>query len=441
MTPVHTIAAGAGFAGDRVDPAVALARSGEAQAVILECLAERTIVPGLRARRSNPEGGADPRLRRRLSPLLPAARASGCRIISSLGPANPPSAARQIVRLASEQGWKDIRVAAVVGDDVLPFRDSVKWDTPFDGDLIGAHAYLGADAFVGAVRDSADVVVTGRVADSALFAAELIPHLAPGDDSLAGALVIGHLLECTGHITGGNFGGRGYGALTAEDYADLGYPVARVAADGSAIITLLPGARGRIDRLTCTLQLFYEVHDPAVYITPDAIIDLTGVRFEEVGPNSVRVSGARVAGRPTHLKVSGFVEGKGAIADVEIGYSGGDALSRAQTAAEVLRMRFADVPADCIRIDIVGVNSILGGSSNQRNAEPSEARVHISVLSKDADFTQVVEDEVYSLSISGPAGGGSMRSERRPQLQVIDGLIPRELVKTDIVWSGGHEGR
>jgi hypothetical protein len=267
----------------------------------------------------------------------------------------------------------------VIGDDVLPLRDSVKWVTPFDGDLIGAHAYLGADALVGAVKDAADVVVTGRVADSALFAAELIPHLAPGDDSLAGALVIGHLLECTGHITGGNFGGRGYGALTAEDYADLGYPVARVAADGSAIITLLPGARGRIDRLTCTLQLFYEVHNPAAYVTPDAI---TGVRFEEVGPNSVRVSGARVAGRPTHLKVSGFVEGKGAIADAEIGYSGGDALNRAEIAAEVLRMRFADVPADCIRIDIVGVNSILGGSPSQRNAEPPEARVDTSAFGR-----------------------------------------------------------
>jgi hypothetical protein len=98
-------------------------------------------------------------------------------------------------------------------------------------------------------------------------------------------------------------------------------------------------------------------------------------------------------------------------------------------------MRFADMPAGSIRIDLVGVNSILGAAAAKPNADPPEVRVHISAVSDDPEFAQVVEDEVYSLSISGPAGGGSMRSERRPQLHVIDGLIPRELVKTDVVWS------
>src|SRR5215210_9596759 len=100
----RTIAGGAGFAGDRIEPAVALAGSGRADAVVLECLAERTLVPGLRARRSDPRAGSDPRLRRRLAPLLPVAREKGCRVISNLGAANPAAAACQAAELAGELG-------------------------------------------------------------------------------------------------------------------------------------------------------------------------------------------------------------------------------------------------------------------------------------------------------------------------------------------------
>ena len=208
----RTIGGGAGFAGDRIEPAVALAASGQVDAVVLECLAERTLVPGLRARRTNPEAGADPRLRRRLTPLLPAARANGCRIISNLGAANPAAAARQIAKLAGELDCKGVRVAGVLGDDVLHLRDEIAWERPVEGDLLGAHAYLGTGGLIEAVEGGADVVVTGRVADSALFAAELAPYLDADPDAFAGATAVGHLLECSGQITGGNFegpGGRG----------------------------------------------------------------------------------------------------------------------------------------------------------------------------------------------------------------------------------------
>ena len=434
MTPVRTIAAGAGFAGDRTDPAVTLAASGEVNAIVLECLAERTIVPGIRARRANPEAGADPRLRRRLSSLLPAARVGKCRIISNLGAANPAAAGRQIAALAGEQGWHGMRVAAVLGDAVLHLRDMVEWDAPVDGELIGAHAYLGTAPLIEAVRSQADIIVTGRVADSALFAAELVPYINADDNAFAAAIALGHLLECTGQISGGNFEAPGGDTLTGADYAALGYPLARVAADGTATISLLPRARGRVDRFTCTLQLLYEVHDPAAYITPDAVVDFTGVVFEEVDHNAVRVSGARVVGRPTHLKVSGFVERRGAIADVEIGYAGGDALGRAREAAEALNLRLADLPAGTMRVDLVGVNSILGSASQISNAHPAEVRVHISASLDDPELAQMIEDEVYALTISGPAGGGSVRSERRARLEVVDGLIPRELVKTAVEW-------
>jgi hypothetical protein len=433
----RTVASGAGFAGDRIDPAVDLAASGAVDAVVLECLAERTLVPGLRARRADPEAGWDPRLRRRLAPLLPVAHKSGCRIISNLGAANPAAAARRAAALAGELGLSGLRIAAVVGDDVIDRLGHVSWSDPLQGELLGAHAYIGADALVEAVQADADVILTGRAADSVLFAAEAIPTLGNDPDAFAGAVTVGHLLECSGQITGGNFEGFDGEMLTAADFARLGFPLARVATDGSAEIGLLDGASGLVDRFTCTLQLLYEVHDPAAYVTPDVIIDFTGVRFEEVGRNRVRMSGARARGRPARLKVSGFVEGPGFIADVEIGYAGTHALRRAQVAAEALALRLDIFDEDGIRIDTVGVNSILGAAS-QSAPGPAEARVHVSARCADADMAQWVEDEVYALTLSGPAGGGSVRSERRPRLDVVDGLIDRDLVETRLVWEASR---
>ncbi|MBM3489644.1 MAG: DUF1446 domain-containing protein [Alphaproteobacteria bacterium] len=430
----RVVACGAGFAGDRTEPAVALAASGRVHAVALECLAERTLVPGLRARRSDPQAGADPRLRRRLRPLLPVARANGCRVISNLGAANPRAAGLQIARLAGACGCSGLRVAAVLGDDVMALAAQVEWQEPFSGELLGAHAYLGADALREAVVEGADVIVTGRVADSALFSAELLPILLDEADALAGATTVGHLLECSGQVTGGNFEMPDGDSLSAREFAELGFPLARVFADGSAEIGLLDGASGRVDALTCTLQLLYEVHDPGSYITPDVILDFTGVKFEQIGRNLVRMSGARARGRPRKLKVSGFVEQPGFVADVEIGYAGTHALQRGRIAADALRLRLDDWQPEDLRIDLVGVDSTLGPASLPAPNRAPEVRVHVSARCADAEMAQIVEDEVYSLTLSGPAGGGSVRSERRPSLAVVDGLIPRELVRTETVW-------
>jgi len=432
---VCRIGAGAGFAGDRIEPAVALAASGEVDVVALECLAERTLLPALKARAADPQAGFDPRLRRRLSPLLPAARAQRCRIVSNLGQANPHAAGAAIAQLAGELGLKGLRIAAVLGDDVLAQREHVAWQRPFDGTLVGAHAYLGSPAIALALEQGADVVVTGRVADSALFAAPALPRLQPGEAALAGAVTIGHLLECSGQLSGGNFEPIGGALLSAEGYARLGFPLAEVYDDGTAEIRLLDGAPGLLTPETCTLQLLYEVHDPARYLTPDLALDFSAIRFEQVGTNRVRVGGARSHGEPPTLKVAGFVERPGFIADAEIGFAGTRAHERAQRAAEVLRLRLSDWRDDDIAIDLVGVNSILRAGSPALRVPPPELRVHVSARCADADAAQQIEDEVYALTLSGPAGGCSVRSEKRSRIDVVDGLIDRALVPTSIAWS------
>lgn len=436
---VSRIGAGAGFAGDRIDPAVALAASGEVDAVVLECLAERTLVPAIKARAENRHGGFDPRLGRRLTPLLPAAHVHGCCIVSNLGAANPTAAGMAIAALARQLGLAGKRVAAIEGDDVIAQREHIDWVRPVEGRLLGAHAYLGSGPLSEALEQGADVVVTGRVADSALFSAVARRHLVAGEQALAGAITVGHLLECGGQLTGGNYEPvRGVGApgnrLTAQDFARLGYPLAHVYADGSADITILDGHPGIVDAMTCSLQLLYEVHDPARYATPDLIVDFSGVRFQQIGTNRVHMSGARSLGPPPTLKVAGFLELPGFIADCEIGFAGSHAFDRAQMAAETLRLRLSDWPQQDVVVDVVGMDSILRAGSVQ--CPPgAELRVHVSARCRDLEQAQIVEDEVYALTLSGPAGGCSVRSERRPRIEVLDGFIAHERMSPRIVWS------
>jgi hypothetical protein len=434
-TPVCRIGAGAGFAGDRIDQAVLLASSGQIDTIALECLAERTLLPALKARAANPEAGYDPRLRRRLSPLIRAAQANRCRIVSNLGQANPAAAGRAIAALAGELGCAGLRVAAVLGDDVMAQDACIQWDRPVSGQLVGAHAYLGSGALSDALEDGADVVVSGRCADSALFAAAALRGLDAGGAALAGAMTVGHLLECSGQLTGGNYAPIGGAMLSAEDYANLGFPLADVYADGSAEIRLLDGAPGILTPETCTLQLFYEVHDPARYITPDVILDFSRVVFEQVGRNRVHMSGARSHGAPPTLKVAGFMELPGWIADCEIGFAGVGAFDRARRAAETLRLRLRAWAEDDIVVDLVGIDSILRAGSPRTGVAPAEVRVHVSARCDDLEAAQVVEDEIYAMTLSGPAGGCSVRSERRPRIEVIDGYIPVDRVRTSIEWS------
>jgi Acyclic terpene utilisation family protein AtuA len=435
MRRSYVVGAGAGFAGDRIEPAVAMARSGMVDAIALECLAERTLIAALRARQAAPDTGYDARLRRRLKPLL-AESGKRCKVVTNLGAANPAAAARSARALALEIGQPELRIAAVIGDDVGDRVGEIEWTEPTaGGEWIGAHVYLGVDPMVAALEQGADVVITGRSADSSLFAAGPLQAMELDAQGLAGALTLGHLLECSGQLSGGNLTEPNQPDLTAAEYARIGYPVGELARDGTAVIRLLEGDPGRLNPIGCALQLLYEVHDPRAYITPDAVLDFSAIEFEPIGPNRVRMSGARARPRPERLKVVGFLARRGLIADIEIGFAGTGALGRARSSAEILRLRLADqFGADDLRIDLVGVDSVLGAGSLPLRADPPELRVHVSARCADAALAQIIEDEIYTLTISGPAGGGSVRSERRPNIETITGFLPRDRVPTHIEW-------
>jgi hypothetical protein len=352
------------------------------------------------------------------------------------------AAGRAVADLARRLELGGLRVAVITGDDVLDRVDRVVWwgtGAPADGEWLGAHAYLGIEKMVTAVAEGAQVVVTGRVADSALFAAPLLATWADGagragdDGLLAAALALGHLLECGGQLTGGNLAAWQGPELGPSDLADLGYPLATLRADGTAEVRVLPGKPARLDPLTCTLQLLYEVHDPAHYATPDAVMDLSAVEFAATPDGAVTVSGVRCRPRPADLKVVGFLRRPGVVADVEIGYAGIGALDRARQAADTVRHRLERLGLCEARVDIVGVDSILGGAT-ATVAPPAEVRAHVSVRCPDDDVAQAVEDEVYALTLCGPAGGAALRSERRPHIEVRSGGIARGQVDQHVEW-------
>src|ERR1700727_4080408 len=247
------IGSGAGYSGDRIEPALELAEKGDIQYLVFECLGERTVALAQQARMKNPDGGYDPLLEERMRAVLPVCAAKGIKIVTNMGAANPAAASRKTAEIAKSLGLSQLKIAAVIGDDVL---DACKdGDLPimeFDGTikqlgnrLVSANRYLGAEPMAQALTSGADIVITGRASAPALFLAPMIPAFgwAMDDWNLLGqGTVAGHLLECAGQITGGYFADPGYKDVAG--LARLGFPIGGGGGAGALVITKVPHAGG-----------------------------------------------------------------------------------------------------------------------------------------------------------------------------------------------------
>ncbi len=447
-TTVKTIrlAAGAGYSGDRIEPAVELARDGDIDYLVFECLAERTIALAQQERLQHPDLGYDPLLSERMSKVLPYIRRSDgsrkFRIVSNMGAANPLAAMREICRIASRLGIPGLKVAAVLGDDVLDkvrSDDSSRLDigvTPASlGDrLVSANAYLGAGGIVEALESGADVIVTGRVADPALYLAPQVFEFGwDWDDweALGRGTLVGHLLECAGQVTGGYFADPGMKAV--EGLERLGFPIAEVASDGKIMLTKLPGTGGQVTRRTCAEQLVYEIHDPAAYLTPDVTADFSGVRFLETGPDRVEVAGAAGHPRPQSLKLAvGYLDGY--IGEGQISYCGPNAVGRAKLALAIVRDRLAltGVEVGEVRTDLIGVDSICNWETRGAMPEPWEVRLRVAARCQDCDGAIRIGNEVESLYTNGPAGGGGVTKTHRRVLAVGSMLLDADGIEVSV---------
>jgi Acyclic terpene utilisation family protein AtuA len=436
------IGAGAGFSGDRIEPAIEVADKGEVQYLVFECLAERTIALAQQARMKDPAQGYDPLLAERMRAVLGTCRAKGIKVITNMGAANPVAAAERTAQIGRELGLRGLRIAAVAGDDVLNAVRAGDYRLDETGEtvaslgnrLVSANAYLGAGPIVEALAGGADVVITGRAADPAMFLAPQIHEFgwAMQDWTRLGrGTVVGHLLECAGQITGGYFADPGF--KDVPDLARLGFPIAEVAEDGTAVITKVPGSGGMVTAATCKEQLLYEVHDPARYLQPDVVADFSGVSVTEAGPDRVRIEGGDGQCRTGTLKVSvGYLDSY--VGEGQISYAGPGAVVRGRLALEIVaeRLRMTGVRANELRFDLIGVDSILGPKLSAGAPEPREVRVRLVGRTDSLAEATRIGNEVESLYLNGPASGGGVTKSAREIIGIRSTLLPEHLVTTAI---------
>jgi len=442
------IGSGAGYSGDRIEPALELAEKGDIQYLVFECLGERTVALAQQTRMKNPEAGYDPLLEERMRTVLPVCASKGIKIVTNMGAANPLAAARKTASLARSMGLRSLKVAAVVGDDVLAACQQS--DLPimeFDGTisqlgnrLISANAYLGAGPMAEALAGGADVVITGRASDPALFLAPLIHAFGwPMDDwnLLGKGIVAGHLLECAGQVTGGYFADPRF--KDVENLARLGFPIGEVGEDGSLVITKVEGSGGAVTAQTCKEQLLYEVHDPVRYLQPDVTADFSQVAIEEVGKDRVRISGGRGSERPATLKVSvGYVDSF--IGEGQMSYAGPGALARGRLALEIVRerLKLTGVAANELRFDLIGVDSLHGAQVSSHANEPYEVRIRVTGRTDNLREAIRIGNEVETLYTNGPAGGGGAFKSARDVVAVASVLLPRELAQPVVQFVSGE---
>ncbi len=443
------IGAGQGFYGDTPDGAIAVAERGDVGYICCDALAELTMAILQKDRLVDPAGGFARDLPAFMRALLPRAREKGIRIITNGGGMNPGAAAASVRSVAAELGLRDLRVATVTGDDITPRLDELRrsgvdlsnMDTGADVATIServvfAVAYLGAGPIVAALEAGAEVVVTGRVADASLFVAPMMHELGWGWedwDRLATGVVLGHLMECSGQATGGNFSGDWW---NIGDLDRIGYPVCEVGEDGSAVLTKPPRTGGRVSVDTVAEQLLYEVLDPRAYMNPDVIADFTTVTLEAAGADAVAVAGARGRPRPDQLKaIIGYLDGW--LGAATIGYSWPDAFAKARHAAlliDRLAERAGLVPLEQVT-EYVGLDALHGDAADM-TAAADVNEVTLRVAGRFATEAQARSFPRLAtpLALNGPPfiGGGIVPQPARALLGVWPTLVPRACVEPSV---------
>lgn len=437
-----TIGAASAFSGDRSDaagPVVdTLINRGTPSCLIYETLAERTLALAQLEKRADPDAGADPWVEQIVGPVLEKCLKNNVKIVGNFGAANPRSAARRIQRLAKSLGLEVPRIAVVQGDDVSgeEFRPHYRQalGSAFDERrMVAANVYLGADSIADALNDNADIVVTGRVSDSALCVGPLLAHFGwdRNDWIRRGrAVMTGHLLECGVQVTGGYFADPGLKEV--PDLHAIGYPLAEVNYDGDCIVTKADNTGGLVDPRVVKEQMIYEIDNPAAYMAPDAIADITSCSVEQVGSNRVCVSGVKGHEWPQTLKVLVCQDG-GWLGEGEISYAGPRAEGRARLAADIIRRRLdGKLP---VRIDLIGVLSVHGDDAGSRLARTipgtaRDVRLRVAGVHPDRAVAELIGREVTALYTCGPAGGGGVRTSLRQRLDTLPCFLPRSLIKS-----------
>ncbi|MED4779686.1 acyclic terpene utilization AtuA family protein [Brevibacillus choshinensis] len=444
------IGAGMGFYGDSILPALDVAKKGNVQYICFDDLAELTMAILEKDRKKDPTKGYTKDITKTMTTLLPECYPRGIKLITNAGGINPHGAAEEVRKIADQLGFHHLKIGVVSGDNIFEQIDEFEKEgvsfhsmdgseslDPYRERLLFASVYLGSQPIVEALRQGADIVITGRTTDSAQFAAPLIYEFGWSStdwDRIASAVLLGHLLECSGQASGGNFSGEWW---DIEQMENIGYPIAEVNEDGTFVLTKAEGTGGLVCVDTVKEQFLYEVHDPTHYITPDVIVDFTSARLEDVGPNLVRVSNVKGKPAPQTLKVLMGYE-NGWAGEGMMGYTWPFALEKARKAEQVIRrqIELQGIPAEEIHASFLGFNSLHGPMVKEMDSDHySEIYLRIAIRTKKMEDAAKLGRLIPPLALNGPAfGGGGLGGMQKPRqlLGLFASLIDRELIERGV---------
>lgn len=439
------IGSGSGFWGDMIDPAAELAEKGDIDYLCFDLLAELTMSILQRTKMRKPEAGFIPDITEIAREVLPAAVRNNVKLITNGGGANPSAGGLAVAQVASSLGHEDLSIGVIEGDDLTDRIEEIRqsgWkfanlETGEDDldriadRIVAAHAYTGADGVIEALERGADVVIGGRLADSALYCGPLMHHFGwrfDGDnwDRIGAALTVGHVLECGGLCSGG----MSSQWRLAKDVWRLGFPLASVAQDGTAVIQKVPGSGGIINQWTVKEHLLYEVHDPRNYLLPDAVVDMGNVEVNEIGENQVQITGMTSRPRPDTLKVQiGYEDGY--VCESRALISWPDTLEKADWCENLVRERLRYLGVEPLeqRYDRVGFNALAGPAAPQADYDPNEIDFRMVVKTRTREEAETARRALLLPSTAGPVGTAFRAPEPiRKVIALWPTLVPRSFI-------------
>lgn len=446
------IASGQGFWGDLIDAPVHQATKGPIDYLMMDYLAEVTMSILMKQKLKNPAFGYARDIPPLMERLLPLMKEKGFKVITNGGGVNPIACRDAIFEVAKKLGISGIKIGVVMGDNILDNIDTLlnegvllkNMETGESAEtikdkILSANVYFGAAPVVEALKQGADIVITGRVTDTGLTLAPMIYEFGwdmNDFNKMSAGTIAGHIIECGGQASGGNFLGDWE---SVPDLARIGFPIVEAHKDGTFYITKHENTGGLVSVETVSEQLLYEIGDPKEYITPDCVADFTSIHLDQEGKDRVKVYG--ISGRPAteFYKVSmSYDDGFSAFSTLT--YSAPDALKKAEAADKILRTRLNDLGLkfEEIRTEFLGYNSC-HGPLVKRSEDISEVVLRIGVRAKDKATIERFSKEIAPLILTGPPSVTGFAGGRPKPSDVVaywPALIPKTKVAPEVIVDG-----
>lgn len=428
------IASGQGFWGDLPSAPVNQVKNGEIDYLVMDYLAEVTMSIMQKQRMRNENLGYARDFVDVIRDTLQEIKHNGVKVISNAGGVNPRACKDAILKVAKEAGVTGIKIAVVDGDDILPHLDDLiekghSLKNMESGDpiksvknqLLSANVYFGCRPIVEALHEGADIVITGRVTDTGLTLAPMVYEFGwdlDDYDLMATGTIAGHIIECGGQVSGGNFTDW----ESVKDLTNIGFPIIEAHPDGTFYVTKHEGTGGLISEMTVKEQLLYEIGNPAEYITPDCIADFTTVQLKQDGEDRVKITGIKgYPDTPTYKISASYIDGYKLSSTLV--YCWPDALKKAKVGGEILLKRAENLGIQFrdSNIEYVGLNACNEDAGIAENNQPelNEVQLRISVHGDVKEDLDRFGKEVAPLILTGPSGVTGFAGGRPKASEVV----------------------